>query len=503
MADEENKRHGTGPVSLTKTEQAQLQLVQTTAELVLDKHGHPLVPQPVLNNPNDPLTWPRWIKYGVLLQISLISYLALFGAALIAPAYAPLSEDIHQTLTATAYVTNVFVLVSGIAPLIWNPFANVFGRRPVYILSTLVAVGTAIGSGLVDDFSSLLALRSFNGIGAGVAGGLGSATVADMFFQHERGLYMGIFTVSYIIGGHSSPIAGGYIASDLTWKWCFLVPAIIGAVFLVMIICFLPETLFSRSAEALARPPRTWKQNFLMQGKLHPTRKLHLKDFLRPIQMLKYPSVVFSVFYYSVTFSFASILFIVTSAQIFKTLYQFQPYQTGLLLGIPLTVGSALGEILSGGFSDWVMIKRTERRGYRRAEDRLQAIWPGAFLVPLGIIIEGVCIQKKTHYVGVGFGIGIANFGLQIVTTILYSYTAECYKAQTAELGALLNVARGILPFTVGFYAIPLGTAIGYQNAWIIFAFIQVASFFPIIALMWKGDQWRNTMGPIKFHSDL
>ena len=106
------------------------------------------------------MTWPRWIKYGVLLQISLISYLALFGAALIALAYAPLSEDIHQTLTATAYVTNVFILVSGVAPLIWNPFANVLGRRPEYILSTLIAVGTAIGSGLVDDFSSLLALHS-------------------------------------------------------------------------------------------------------------------------------------------------------------------------------------------------------------------------------------------------------------------------------------------------------------------------------------------------------
>ena len=46
MADEEIVRQGAEPVSLTKTEQAQLQLVQTTAELVLDKHGHPLVPQP-------------------------------------------------------------------------------------------------------------------------------------------------------------------------------------------------------------------------------------------------------------------------------------------------------------------------------------------------------------------------------------------------------------------------------------------------------------------------
>ena len=301
-------------------------------------------------------------------------------------------------MVQTAYVTSLFVLCTGISPLIWNPIANVYGRRPVYILTLLLAVATAGGSGRAPDYSSLLALRSLNGIGAGAPGGLGSATVCDMFFQHERGLYMGIFTVSLISGGHIAPVIGGFIEKNLKWNWCFYVPSIIGGAFLVIIIFFLPETLYPRSPEALAMPQRTWRQNMLLQGKVHPNRKLRMVDFIRPLQMLKYPSVLFPGLYYSVSFGYSSILFILTAANLFGSYYHFKPYQTGLLLGLPLTIGSLLGELVSGGFSDWVRFKRaraTESVG--RPEDRLLALLPALILTPAGIIMEGVCLQHKTQ----------------------------------------------------------------------------------------------------------
>lgn len=270
----------------------------------------------------------------------------------------------------------------------------------MYIFTLLLAVATAAGSGRAPDYSSLLALRSFNGIGAGAPGGLGSATVCDLFFQHERGLYMGIFTVSLISGGHIAPVIGGFIEKNLEWNWCFYVPSIIGGAFLVTIIFCLPETLYPRSPEALAMPQGTWRQNMLLQGEVHPNRKLKMVDFIRPLQMLKYPSVLFPALYYSVSFGYGSILFILTGANLFGAHFHFKPYQTGLLLGLPLTIGSLLGELVSGGFSDWVRFKRaraTESDG--KPEDRLLAILPALILIPGGIIVEGVCLEHQSQYV--------------------------------------------------------------------------------------------------------
>ena len=342
----------------------------------------------------------------------------------------PLSKFLDKSVVKTAYITSVFLLFIGIAPLIWSPIANVYGRRPVYIITLLLAIITGAGSGAAPNYATLLTLRSINGLGSGAPGGLGCVTVCDLFFQHERGLYMGIFTVALINGGHLAPVIGGYIEKNLSWHWCFFVPALIGAVLFIVLIFCLPETLYPRSREALEQPHRTWTQNMTFQGTMHPARRLHLVDFVRPLYMLKYPSILLPALYYSVSFGFGSILFIISSANVFAQIYKFQPYQTGLLLGLPLTIGTLLGEFVSGGFSDWIRYKIARKSGTPgKPEDRLWAILPATILLPAGIIIEGICIQQRTHWIGPAMGISIASFGLQVATTVIYAYTADVRRA--------------------------------------------------------------------------
>ena len=168
-----------------------------------------------------------------------------------------------------------------------------------------------------------------------------------------------------------------------------------------------------------------------MKSSLQPHRQLRITDFFRPLQMLWYPSISLPTLYYAVSFGWGSILFIISSANIFAKTYHFKPYQTGVLLGTPLTVGSLLREMLSGAFSDWICSRRAlARGGARKPEDRLFALGPAIILLPLGLIIEGVCIERKTHWSGVGLGIAIASFGLQIASTVVYTYTNEVRSAR-------------------------------------------------------------------------
>ena len=55
----------------------------------------------------------------------------------------------------------------------------------------------------------------------------------------------------------------------------------------------------------------------------------------------------------------------------------------------------------------------------------------------------------------------------------------------------------------MGFYALPLGEIIGYQNAWLVFAFIVVALSMPVMALLFVGERWRQALGIPKFDTDL
>lgn len=98
----------------------------------------------------------------------------------------------------------------------------------------------------------------------------------------------------------------------------------------------------------------------------------------------------------------------------------------GLAIGLSTFIGTLIGEISAGPVSDrLVYLHAKAHNGDINPESRLYATIPGAILIPIGVIIEGLCFQFKTHYMGPVMGIAIAAVGLQIVTTNIYAYITD------------------------------------------------------------------------------
>lgn len=143
--------------------------------------------------------------------------------------------------------------------------------------------------------------------------------------------------------------------------------------------------------------------------------------------MLKYLAIVIPGFYYMTAFGFGSVMFAATGSKLFHQFYDFDVAQTGLLLSIPLLIGCLLGEMSAGWLTDYMVYRYAKRHGGRREpEPRINAVVL-AILCPIGVIIDGVCLShyKTISWVGPAFGMGIANFGLQIATTVVYTYCTD------------------------------------------------------------------------------
>ena len=126
-------------------------------------------------------------------------------------------------------------------------------------------------------------------------------------------------------------------------------------------------------------------------------------------------------------FGYGSVLFALTGAKLFTEFYGFSTLQTGLMLSVPLLLGGIIGELCAGWVTDWLSNRHAQRNsGERLPEARLTAIW-GTLLVPVGIVLEGVCLEysSEVHWVGSAFGMGLAHMGLQIATTTIYAYTTD------------------------------------------------------------------------------
>lgn len=146
------------------------------------------------------------------------------AGAIVNPAFVPLSKEFDITVVQASYELTVYIVFAGIGPLLTVPLANVYGRRPVYICGNLLAAVTNIAAGYCTTWSGIIATRVFNGIGAGSPTAIGAATICDLYFLHERGFYMGIFTFFLTNGPHAASLFGGFIAQKLGWRWCFLIP---------------------------------------------------------------------------------------------------------------------------------------------------------------------------------------------------------------------------------------------------------------------------------------
>ena len=196
-------------------------------------------------------------------------------------------------------------------------------------------------------------------------------------------------------------------------------------------------------------------------------------------------------------YGFASILPAVTVASIFEKFFGWDTLIIGLAYGGSLTVGGCLGELCAGWVVDLIVKRERRRLGHDpEPEVRLRAIWPGEILVPAGLLIYGFTLQYHTVWIAPILGMGIACFGLQIITTVIYTYAIDCYRTESAEIAQLINFFRQEFGFTFAFYVVKMGNAIGYQWTFLFFALVGgVLAFSLMVLLIWRGTEWRKRMG--------
>ena len=361
------------------------------------------------------------------------------SSAVVNPAFVLLAKEFHITPVQASYQLTVYIICAGVGPLLVVPFSNIYGRRPIYLLGNLLAAVTNLVAGNSSTWAGILATRAFNGIGAGSPVALGAATICDMYFLHERGLYMGVYTFFLTNGPHVASLVGGFIAQNLGWRWCFTIPvscfywyngsidlqAYIQFAMVAITLFCLPETLYARTSP-MSSDNRSYFNLRLFRRRIY-NRKLHLSDFWKPFAMTRYISVLLPALYYMTCFGYGSVLFATTGSSIFTKLYGFSTAQTGLILSIPLLIGSLIGEANAGWFTDWLVYRHSKRNhGQRRPESRLDALFL-ALLLPVGTVLQGVCVShvRTSSWVGNAFGMGIASCGLQVATTVTYAYCTD------------------------------------------------------------------------------
>ncbi|KAL4991480.1 major facilitator superfamily domain-containing protein [Aspergillus falconensis] len=205
-----------------------------------------LNPQPD-DSQNDPLNWPVWRRDAALISLGFYCLMGGGMTPILAAGFNQVADAYDVDTQKVAYTTGLYMLGLGIGSVVMSPTAILWGKRPVYLLGATLFIISAVWCALSPNYPSLVVARIFQGIAVSPVECLPSATIAEIYFLHERAYRVGIYTLLLLGGKNLIPLVSAAIIGSLGWRWVFWIVAIIVGACLVMIFFFLPETFWDRT----------------------------------------------------------------------------------------------------------------------------------------------------------------------------------------------------------------------------------------------------------------
>ncbi|CAK7214371.1 hypothetical protein SBRCBS47491_002120 [Sporothrix bragantina] len=261
------------------------------------KHvGVELVPQPS-DDAEDPLNWPAHKKEMHYATLLLMTALVSVMKTALLPVHSQISMGYAVSYTAAAALTGVPLMLSACSGAVCLVASRIWGKRPLYLASTLVLfIGTMWAITVSHHtFAQAMVARVFQGLGWGAFDVLVLGSVHDTYFEHERvarTAAVDVVAVACLWGG---PLLGGVVSTatngsiDFGRQFAVLGGFLVVAAFAVVLAA--PETTYDRSFYSIntpAPPSSAWSNKSLP---LRPHNKFskdmvlsYLKsDDLRPL----------------------------------------------------------------------------------------------------------------------------------------------------------------------------------------------------------------------------
>ena len=179
-----------------------------------------LEPQPD-DSLNDPLNWPSWRRDIALLSLGFYCMVGGGMTPVLAAGFSRVAATYNVSIPKVALTTGLYMMGLGLGSIIASPTAILYGKRPVYLVGIILFVVSAIWCALSPNYASLVVARIFMGLAVSPVECLPSATIAEIFYLHERAYRLGIYTLLLLSGKNLVPLVSAAIIQGLGWRWVF------------------------------------------------------------------------------------------------------------------------------------------------------------------------------------------------------------------------------------------------------------------------------------------
>lgn len=451
-----------------------------------------LRPEPT-NSPNDPLTWPMWRKIWHATVLILITGLAAGLSTLSGAASFALNKELGITPdTFNIAVAVLFVGIGG-GTYLMSPLPRLVGRRLSYVLSLVAGIIGCVLFAKVQNTGVLVVSHVFLGVAESCAEAMVQHSLADIFYEHQRGHAMGLYVLALSGGTFMGPLAAGLIASARGWRAIGWIGASCCGFMLFVMLFTLEETTFDRarhmreetrlSNEDLDKDPacrqleypadeereeaatvvaqgirKSYLQRMKLVTPVSPSKQELLRGFVYRLRhsprCFVFPAVLFSGLQWGAQIAFLTFYLSVEDVQYFAPPWNYSDKAVAIM-GVPSLIGLLIGIIYASVLADYFVVWMARKNnGILEAEHRLWLILPASVIGSLGLLLFGIGSQRGWAWIVPYFGLGCIGFTWGCAGDISLSYMQQVYSDAILEcmvgVAVINNVFGCSLTFAAG-----------------------------------------------------
>lgn len=158
------------------------------------------------------------------------------------PALPQVAADLGASDTLAQLTVSCMLIGGALGQLVIGPLTDRFGRRLPLMIGIGMHVLVSLACATVDDVHMLIALRLLQGFFNSAASVAAMATVRDRFVGAEAARILSRLMLVIGVAPMLAPSLGSIVLEAFTWRWIFVVLALIGAVLAVIVFFVMPET---------------------------------------------------------------------------------------------------------------------------------------------------------------------------------------------------------------------------------------------------------------------
>ncbi|KAL0259748.1 hypothetical protein SLS55_005488 [Diplodia seriata] len=427
----------------------------------------------------NPKEWPMWYRSCIIAIVSfsttsVVMYSTSYSAGI------PGMMETFGITNKTLLVLGITAYLLGLAigSVILAPLSEMYGRRPIYLISLVMFTILVLPCALARNLEAVLVTRFFGALAGSAMISNAPGTVGDIVSDEYRALAFSIWSIGPMNGPVIGPVMGGFVFQYLGWRWTdWVVMCCSGASLVLMLFVketYAPTLLRKRAAKRREETgnPRWWCR-YDDKTAFWPLLKTNLS---RPFVMaVTEPICIFWNLYIAIVYAILYLCFVAYPI-IFTDLRGWSPGSTGLAY-----VGIGIGGLLTI-FSEPLLRRYVinphpadPSTGTRPPEAAVAVVCGAALLIPAGELwFAWTCRPPTSALAAIAAGVpfGAGNAAVFIYAT---SYLAGCYGVYAASAIAGNSVLRSAVGGCLPLAGPTMYAALGPQWAGTLLGLLELA----------------------------